>query len=293
MKVFIDIETIPGQRLELRSEIAAQFPELPPYADPQCPRNIKKAESIRDWHENSLPILRIAAQKKYQDELLKRQLALENAWRKTALHGEHGEIICIAWAIEDAKPSVYFRHQLESEAKLLKKFFDSVNEQLNKRNPNWIGHNVQFDLRFLFHRAVILDVKPSINLYHDSKPWSELAQDTMMMWAGMKEKISLDNLCKILGIATKDKDLEGEAIDGSKVWDFVERGEIEKVATYCMGDVIRCRELYKRMNFINAIASNSKDSAKTDQLDAAPASELSGNSSKTELSMRPPEKVSP
>lgn len=295
MKVFIDIETIPEQRLDLRSEIAAQIPEVQPYEDPKCPRNIKKAETIRDWQENTFPQLREAAQQKYQDDLSKRELALEDAWRKTALHGEQGEIICIGWAVEDADASVVYRHPLESEGTLLRKFFDCVYDQLNKRNPSWVGHNVQFDLRFLFHRAVILGVKPCINLYHDSKPWSELAQDTMIMWAGMKEKISLDRLCKVLGIPTKDQDLDGEAIDGSKVWDFVQRGEIDKVATYCMGDVTRCREVYKRMQFIDTIAHNLNRS-EFDQISTAssssPPTELTGNVVKTELSMSPPEQVS-
>lgn len=293
MKVFIDIETIPGQNLNLRAEIAAQVPAVQPYEDPRCPRNIKKAETIRDWQENTFPLLRDAAQQKYQDDLARRESALEDAWRKTALHGDQGEIICISWAIEDDEPSVCHRHYLESEAALLQTFFDRVYEQLNKRNPSWVGHNVQFDLRFLFHRAVILGIKPCINLYHDSKPWSELAQDTMMMWAGIKEKISLDRLCKVLGIPTKDQDLDGEKIDGSKVWDFVQRGEIEKVATYCMGDVIRCREVYKRMNFVECI-SNHNISTNFNQSDALPTSpELTGNPSKTELFMSPPERVSP
>lgn len=293
MKVFIDIETIPGQRLDLRTEIAAQLSDVPPYEDPKCPRNIKKSETIRDWQENTFPQLREAAQQKYQDDLVKRELALEDAWRKTALHGEQGEIICIGWAVQDNEPSVCHRHYLESEAVLLQTFFDSVYEQLNKRNPSWVGHNVQFDLRFLFHRAVILGVKPCINLYHDSKPWSEMAQDTMMMWAGIKEKISLDHLCKVLGIPTKDQDLDSEIIDGSKVWDFVQRGEIEKVATYCMGDVIRCREVYKRMTFADAIAPNLNVSAKFNQSADDLLPELTGNPCGTELSMSPPERVSP
>lgn len=294
MKVFIDIETIPGQRLDIRNEIAAQFPEISPYEDPKCPRNIKKAETIRDWQENTFPQLREVAQQKYQDDLIKRQSALEDAWRKTALHGEHGEIICIGWAIEDNEPAVCSRHYLESEAALLKTFFDSVNEQLNKRNPSWVGHNLQFDLRFIFQRAVILGVKPTINLYQDSKPWSEIAQDTMIMWAGIKEKIGLDRLCKVLGIPTKDTDLpDGEVIDGSKVWDFVQRGEVEKVATYCMGDVIRCREIYKRINFVDFIAPNLKGSAKIDHKPDTSPAELTGNSLQPELSMSPPERVSP
>ena len=255
MKIFIDIETIPGQQPELKNEIAAQIAEVPPYEDPKCPRNIKKPETMREWQANTFPSLREAAQQKYQDDLKKREVAIEETWRKTALHGDQGEVICVAWAIEDNWPTVCYRHLHESEAALLKTVFALISEQLNKRNPNWVGHNVQFDLRFLFHRAVILGIKPPFDFYLESKPWSDVVQDTMVMWAGMRERISLDHLCKTLGLQTKDQDLpNGEKIDGSKVWDFVKRGEIEKVAKYCEADVFRCRAIYKRINFIEQVA---------------------------------------
>lgn len=255
MKVFIDTETVPGQNPQLRKEIAAQIPEVPLYEEPTCPRNIKKPETKHEWEKNTLPNLRAAALQKYKNEITQREAIVEETWRKTALSGDQGEIICIAWAIEDKEPHVVYRNLGSSETRLLESFFDLLSNQLNKRHPSWVGHNVLFDLRFIFHRAVILGIKPRLSLHLDAKPWSEQVQDTMMMWAGIRDKIALDRLCKALHIQTKDMDLsDGEKIDGSLVWDFVKRGEIEKVATYCKYDVIRCREVYKRINFIEQIA---------------------------------------
>lgn len=255
MKVFIDIETIPGQNHDLQAEIAKQFPEVPPYEEPKCPRTIKKPETIKEWQENTLPGLREAAALKHQEEVNKRQAAIEEAWRKTGLYGDQGEIICIGWAIEDAEPTVLHRQLNGSEVDLLTMFYKTLHTQLNKRHPSWVGHNVTFDLRFLFHRSVILGIRPYVSLHLDAKPWSEQVQDTMIMWAGLRDKVSLDRICKALGIQGKGGDLpDGEYIDGSKVWDFVKRGEIEKVAAYCKADVIRCREAYKRMNFVERIA---------------------------------------
>jgi len=255
MKIFIDIETIPGQNPELQTEITSQFSEIPQPEEPRCPRNIKKAETIRDWEENTLPGLREAALQKYHDDVIKRDHAIEEAWRKTALFGDQGEIVCIGWAIEDGEPNILSRGIHGSEYELLESFFTIVASQLNKRPPSWVGHNVTFDLRFLFHRAVILGVKPCLNLYLDSKPFGERIQDTMIMWAGLRDKISLDRLCRALGIQTKGDDLaDGEYIDGSLVWDFIKRGEVSKVATYCKADVIRCREVYKRMTFSDKVS---------------------------------------
>jgi predicted PolB exonuclease-like 3'-5' exonuclease len=259
MKVFIDIETIPGQKAELKKEIAVQFPEIMPPEEPKRPRNIKKAETIKEWETNTLPGLRETAQQKHQEEVARRETAIEEAWRKTGLYGDQGEVICIGWAIEDTEPMVLSRNLGGSETELIQAFFNTLYQRLNKRIPHWVGHNVMFDLRFLFHRAVVLGIKPCINLSLDAKPWSEQVQDTMVMWAGLRDKISLDRICKALGIQSKGDDLEeGEYIDGSLVWDFVKRGEISKVATYCKADVTRCREVYKRINFIDCIAFDAR-----------------------------------
>ena len=260
MKVFIDIETIPCQSNTIKDEIAAQFPDVAPFTEPSCPRTIKKPETRKEWEDNTLPGLREAALIKYQEDIKKRLECIDDTWRRTALHGDSGEIICIAWAIEDEVPHVVSRSLFYSEANLLTLFYQRIVEQLNQRNPFWIGHNVSFDLRFLFHRSVILKIKPPVHLYLDTKPWAEQVQDTMHLWAGLRDKISLDRLCKALDIPTKGHELpDDEHIDGSRVWDFVKRGEIDKVATYCKADVIRCREAYKRLTFTHKVACEASD----------------------------------
>ena len=51
-------------------------------------------------------------------------------------------------------------------------------------------------------------------------------------------------MCKALGIPGKPDD-----IDGSKVWDFVERGDYERVMQYNILDVDESRQVYKRLTF--------------------------------------------
>lgn len=70
----------------------------------------------------------------------------------------------------------------------------------------------------------------------------------MTAWAGIGNRISLDKLCRVMGIPTKGSEI-GDEIDGSKVWDFVQAGRIADVATYCCGDVERVREIHRRMTF--------------------------------------------
>ncbi|WP_456374128.1 hypothetical protein [Thiolapillus sp.] len=227
MKIYLDIETIPGQSEGLKEEIANSITH---------PGSMKKPETIAKWEKEQKP------------------QAVEDAWRKTAFKGDQGEIICISWAVENDKPNVVMRDLDGSERDMLETFFAQVMKSIPRgrhQGIEWVGHNIKdFDLRFIFHRVVILGVQPPFQLPHDARPGSEFVYDTMTAWAGWKDRISLDALCKALGIATKGTELGGEEIDGSKVWDFVKAGRVHDVATYCVADVERVRAVYKRMNFI-------------------------------------------
>src|SRR5690606_1403904 len=133
MHVYLDIETIPGQALDLRDEIAATI--MPP-------GNMKKAETIAAWEQNEKPA------------------AIEEAWRKTAFAGDRGEVVCIAWAVADGPVESVYRTPVNvpdgpnwtlTEADLLSKFFTAVeraSKERYNRLPHFIGHNVrEFDLR--------------------------------------------------------------------------------------------------------------------------------------------------
>jgi predicted PolB exonuclease-like 3'-5' exonuclease len=63
------------------------------------------------------------------------------------------------------------------------------------------------------------------------------------MWNPSREKrVSLDRLCKILGVPTSKGDM-----DGSKVAETAAAGEWDKIARYCEGDVIATRACYLKM----------------------------------------------
>ena len=227
MKIYLDIETIPGQDPAIRQAIEDSITH---------PGSMKKPETIAKWEAEQKP------------------RAVEDAWRKTAFSGHQGEIICISWAVEDGEPQVVMRDLGGSERDMLAAFFTQVMQSLPQGRVSgieWVGHNVRdFDLRFIFQRAVILGVQPPFRLPHDARPGSEYVYDTMTAWAGWGGRISLDALCRALGIQTKGEELGGEEIDGSKVWDFVQAGRVCDVATYCMADVERVRRVYRRMNFV-------------------------------------------
>jgi len=234
MHVYLDIETIPGQQPGLKEKIAESITP---------PGNYKKPETLAKWEEEQKPDL------------------IEEAWRKTAFHGDRGEVVCIAWAIEDdithcvyrTPPHIEGNQNDVTEAELLGAFFMAIAGEVRTKHgrlPVFIGHNVRdFDLRFLFQRAVILGVRPPFHLPHDVRPNSEHIFDTMTAWAGWGGRISLVRLCTALDIPNKGSELDGEDIDGSKVWGLVRDGRADAVAVYCKADVERVRRVHRRMTF--------------------------------------------
>jgi predicted PolB exonuclease-like 3'-5' exonuclease len=79
----------------------------------------------------------------------------------------------------------------------------------------------------------------------NAKSWSESIADTMTMFAGFGNRISLVKLCRVLGI-----DSPKDGIDGSKVYDYLLDGKVNEVAEYCKRDIEATREAYRRLSFI-------------------------------------------
>ena len=214
--LYLDIETIPCQKPGLLEEIRATI---------QPPGNISKPETIVKWMAEN------------------KDSAAEEAYRKTALNGTQGEIVCIGYAGAEGGASCTMRSLGESEGDMLQNFFDTV----DKHHPHdtLVGHNVLgFDLRFIFQRAVILGVKPSFPLRQDDRYNGERVYDTMLAWAGWGNRIKLSTICEALGIPVKTG-----GIDGSQVWDYVKAGKIAEVAEYCKEDVEAVRQVHRRMTF--------------------------------------------
>lgn len=220
MLITIDLETCPAQNEAVREEIAATISH---------PANISKAETIAAWHAEKKPA------------------AVEEAWRKTSFDGAYGHICVVGLAFDDEPAqAIYSTDWHDSEAQILTKLFDAIDARIDAHpnvRPRFVGHNlVEFDLRFLFQRCVVLGVRPSRHIPFSAKPWDDAVYDTMVRW-GARAGGSLNKISKALGLGSKGD------LDGSKVWDYVRDGRIAEVADYCKNDVDLTRALYKRMTF--------------------------------------------
>ena len=189
--LFIDIETIPVQRADLRDLIASTVTH---------PGNISKAETIAKWNEEQRPA------------------AVEEAIARTSLDGAFGQVCVISAAIDDADPVILMESFWDDPAaeklllESLRDWMDKAIEPNEVMGISVVGHNVSaFDLRFLIQRSIINGVRPHPVLARaaQAKPWeTEKVFDTMVQWAGVGNRISMDKLCKVLGIPGKSSPVE-------------------------------------------------------------------------------------
>lgn len=206
--------------------------------------------------------------------------AAEEGWRKTAIDASKGQIFSIAWAFGDDPIDCRISGRIDHEADLLRQFFAAIDptyvidasdllvedaqevlDTLRSRYrvigstadmtamlspPRVVAHYADFDIRFIWQRAVVLGVRVPTWWPINVPTWqSDRVFCTMAAWAGRPPgRIGLDRLCKALGLPGKSN------FDGSQVWDAVREGRIAEVIEYNCADVHRLRACFRRLNFL-------------------------------------------
>ncbi len=249
--LYLDIETVPAQRPDVLEEIAAtKRAELDAaIAGIAPPGNYKKQETIDAWMTDEAPKIAAKLRADFDAEV-------DAAYRKTGLDGAFGQVCVIGVAVDDAAPIICKGDDWQDEARTLEDFGCLLTGWLEPSqafNTTVVGHNVSaFDLRFLAQRSIVHGLRPHLTIARaaSAKLWeSDKVYDTMVQWCGVGSRISLDKLCKALGIKTP----KGE-LDGSKVWDYVKAGRIAEVSDYCCRDVEATRAVHRRMTFARELA---------------------------------------
>ena len=233
MRIYLDIETAPSQQPGAREAAKAGI---------KPPGNYKKEETIAAWWAEQ------------------GESAAEEAYRRQALDAAEGEIVSIAWAMDTNPPAVIVRPLEEDEAVFLEFAFDKMRtafdefERINSRpdfpEPSYcIGYNVDFDLGFIRRRAWVHNIIPPSFIPSPAARLGRDYGDTMTMWAGYGQRISLDRLCKALGIPSP----KAMGMDGGQVFDMWLAGEEGQIAEYNMRDVVATRACWLRMAYEDAV----------------------------------------
>jgi len=170
----------------------------------------------------------------------------------TNFDGSFGRILCIGYALDD-EPAENFYNE-NDEKKTLQQFWNLVDDisiaPRNAQYPDYgvlfVGHNVMdFDLRFIYQRSVVLGVKPPYELSF-ARYRNYPIFDTMREWTKWSMgSIGLEKLALALGIPSP----KDEGIDGSQVAAFFAQGKVDDILKYCQRDVETTRAVYKKMAF--------------------------------------------
>lgn len=235
MDLFVDIETIPvGGREEV------QLPSRPT-ADMVKIGNLKDEAKIDAKIKEQMPLL----VDKWKEECDKIKQDDEKRFRDRALIHTQNEIICLCYAIDDEDPVAV---KGGNEGEILINFEKELDIELGHSitTAHWIGFNIGWDIA----KIRIASFKYGINTFKRFPPIRgqfravvDLCNEFInpihpSMYKGSK---SMAEITKYLGIESKSE------MDGSQVYDFYLRGELDKIREYCKEDVRAAQQTYRLM----------------------------------------------
>jgi predicted PolB exonuclease-like 3'-5' exonuclease len=235
-KIHLDIETIPSTDqcpvIDVSDYYIPTMEHVPPH------KSLKDVDKIKKYKDEKLASMIADVYVK----MAKDKAKIESEWRKESLCSYKGRILCISWGINDEPLQCI--DSIGGEKEMLNTLLENIADYYV---PSFVGVNVkQFDLPFIFHRALhhgafkladIIRVDSGATKYRD-EDLMELAFGGLIY----KPMISLDNLCKLLGVTSP----KGE-ITGANVLDFYLKGKIEDIKKYCNKDVEASRQCYYKL----------------------------------------------
>lgn len=144
---------------------------------------------------------------------------------------------------EKGKERIFTEEGIEyrsgAEAEIIKLFWKAA-----EMYDQFITFNGRgFDAPFLFMRSAINKIVPTKNLMPPR--FSSYAHidlmDQLTFYGATKRSFSLDFYAKSFGI----KSPKAEGINGAEVGTLYKNGEYERIARYCLGDVVATKKLYE------------------------------------------------
>ncbi len=223
-KLYFDLETIPDQSYCALDDARERV---------KVPKTYKKPEAIEKYKIDHG----------------------EEVWKKTGLAGISGEICSIAYAFDGGQLHSRTRGvdvDVDGEEELLLAFFRAIKEfglggQGEHQRLEWIGHNlIDFDLRFLKQRALILGIYPGFRIPSDARHGNGAVFDTMREWEGYRGYVKQSALQRVFNIQQHSA---LELLSGDQVAAFWAAERFKDIAAYNRDDVRVCREIYKRLTW--------------------------------------------
>jgi DNA polymerase elongation subunit (family B) len=175
---------------------------------------------------------------------------------RAGIYAEFGKIIVIGVGKfsenEMAEPVLKTKSLFDHDEKKLLEAFKSLLEKMTGSTKLCAHNGREFDFPYLSRRMLVNGITlPSVLNLSGKKSWEVPHLDTMELWkfGDYKHYTSLDLLAAIFNIPTS-KGL----MDGSQVNDvYYKEKDLNKIAEYCVGDVIAVAQLYLKIKGMEII----------------------------------------
>jgi len=246
MDIYLDIETLRSpeeHRMQIIDDVKENF---------KAPSGLSKGQAAIDLGLTDKDEIKFTSKDdmiaRWEKELAETKSAdvAQALWEKTSFNPDVAPIACIC--IDSFGCSLEFTvDSYGDELCMLVAFHNHINDICSKNGeliykPNFIGHNLaKFDMPFIWKRSVINSVKTCEGVKWNDANHGYNCYDTMIAWAGYGNRISADNLSKLLGIKGKT-----EGMDGSLVYDTWQ-ADPQKVIDYCHDDVAMVKAIHERL----------------------------------------------
>lgn len=183
---------------------------------------------------------------------LEDELSVSDAYeQRSGIFAEFGKIIVISTGILTKQEDDSYTMRIKSfsgdnEKQILIDFFDLLNTYYSKAQHTLCWHNIkEFDIPYICRRATIHGLElPEILDLHGKKPRESSFLDTLELWkfGDKKNYVSLDLLCRVLGIQTPKTDISGEQV--ARV--YRDEKDLPRITEYCERDVVAVADIMLR-----------------------------------------------
>ena len=175
---------------------------------------------------------------------------------KAGIYAEFGKVIVIAVGKysenEKGERGLRTKFFADHDEKKLLTDFKGMLEKLDPSTKLCAHNGKEFDFPYMSRRMLVNGISlPSLLDFAGRRPWEIPHLDTMELWkfGDYKHYTSLDLLAAIFNIPSSKG-----AMDGSMVNEVYYRDkELNKIAEYCVGDVVAIAQLYLKMKGLELI----------------------------------------
>lgn len=175
-----------------------------------------------------------------------REVSPEQQYQKSGIYAEFAKVVCIGLGYYHQNKFRVKTITSSNEMEILTQFAELLKEHFNTSSHLLCAHNgKEFDFPFLCRRFLINNlVLPKTLQLQGLKPWNINHIDTMDLWkfGDIKNFSSLNLLAHVFGIPSPKDDMDGSMVAKT----FYEDKDLEKIAKYCLKDVITLARVYNR-----------------------------------------------